>query len=335
MQWMIDYMKKIGLTIIIPCYNSMDTIENSLDSILNNVLDSYDVEIIVIDDYSKDDTFLIAEKYSIDNTLANIEIKLLRNKCNMGAGETRNIGVGYATKEYITFLDSDDAFSSDFFSSIFDRLIRCDDVIVFDALHKFDESKIYMNMFFSPMIKEGLVDPKKALVYMNGSTCGKIYNSLLVKEHGVKFGNTSRMEDLVFSKTAISFAEHIYYIRKPLYIYNNNLNSLTNDFSLLGTEKRMSSFDEIQHKIDRERFRNELNSVFFLEVIYMLVMNKIRVGEKTKEIRRLYKKYIRLYDKNDKYMRGYRRQYKIAYYLFELGLFDVVRFFIYLKNKGK
>lgn len=328
-------MRKVGLTIIIPCYNSADMILNSLKSITSNVSEIYNVEIIVIDDCSGDNTFEKVEKFSKNNTLDNVDIKILRNEYNMGAGESRNVGLEYANKEYITFLDSDDVYAKEFFSCVALTLMENNDIVVFDAVRDFGKTQQYMDMFYAPAIKGGVVNVKNALVYMNGSTCGKIYSSNLIKEHRIKFGNTPRMEDLVFSKIAVSFAKRIYYIRKPLYIYNNKSYSLTNDSSLLCSENIMRAYDEIKNKINNKNFQSELNSIYFLEVLYMAVMNQIRVGKKTKEIKKSYERYIREYDKNDEYIKGYKKQYKIAYYLFKQGLFDVIKILIYLKNKGK
>lgn len=89
------------VTIVIPVYNSEQTIERSLDSCLsqNNV----NIEIICVNDGSQDDSLKILERYEKSND--NIVIV---NQKNKGTGFSRNIGINMAHGEYVCFLDSDD-----------------------------------------------------------------------------------------------------------------------------------------------------------------------------------------------------------------------------------
>jgi len=89
-------MKKIS--IIITTYNRENTILMTLDSIpIRN-----DLEIILIDDCSNDDTFSLVEAYN------RLSIKRIRNEKNLGEALTRNIGFDHATGEYLYAVDGDD-----------------------------------------------------------------------------------------------------------------------------------------------------------------------------------------------------------------------------------
>ena len=87
------------LSIIIPVYNQEELIIKCLDSIPYKD----DLEIIVIDDASTDDTYNVLERY-----LGKRHITILRNETNKGPGYSRNKGIDKAIGEYIMFLDSDD-----------------------------------------------------------------------------------------------------------------------------------------------------------------------------------------------------------------------------------
>ena len=83
---------------IIPTYNRANTICRAIDSILNQ---SYkNIEIIIIDDGSTDDTLKLLKKYGS-------RIRVV-NQCHKGANAARNRGIKEAKGEYIAFLDSDD-----------------------------------------------------------------------------------------------------------------------------------------------------------------------------------------------------------------------------------
>lgn len=95
-------MKNEGISVIIPSYNTSQYIIKCLDSILNQTYKN--LEIIVIDDCSTDDTVKIVNKYIKKHS----NVKLLINENNSGAGFSRNRGIEIAKYDLISFIDSDD-----------------------------------------------------------------------------------------------------------------------------------------------------------------------------------------------------------------------------------
>lgn len=93
------------VSVIIPMYNSKDTIKSAIESVLNQTYKE-PIEIIVVNDGSKDGCEKIVEKMIINNQ-TNRTIKLI-NKPNGGVSSARNRGIKEANGEYIAFLDSDD-----------------------------------------------------------------------------------------------------------------------------------------------------------------------------------------------------------------------------------
>ena len=91
-------MKKVS--VIIPVYNSSKYLYECLDSVINQTYKN--LEIICIDDCSKDDSVKII------NSFKDKRIKLIQLKYNSGAAIARNKGIELSTGDYITFLDSDD-----------------------------------------------------------------------------------------------------------------------------------------------------------------------------------------------------------------------------------
>ena len=89
------------LSIIIPCYNSENYMKYCIESLLPG---GDDVEILIINDGSKDKTAEIAEEYA--NKYPSI-IKAIHQE-NGGHGETINTGLKNATGLYLKVVDSDD-----------------------------------------------------------------------------------------------------------------------------------------------------------------------------------------------------------------------------------
>lgn len=96
----------IGISVVIPMYNSGKTIIRAIDSVLNQT--RYDLinEIVVVDDGSFDSSF------DIVNSIENEKIRIIRQK-NMGAAVARNTGIKNSNSEYIALLDSDDVWTKD------------------------------------------------------------------------------------------------------------------------------------------------------------------------------------------------------------------------------
>lgn len=95
-----------GLTLVIPLYNKIMAVKQTLDSVLNNH-GSYPFKCIIVDDDSTDGCSQIAEEYDINypETFQYLKIKHHGNKTPVNA---RNLGIKLAETEYIGFLDADD-----------------------------------------------------------------------------------------------------------------------------------------------------------------------------------------------------------------------------------
>ena len=89
------------LSITVPCYNSQEYMRNCVDSLLKG---GEDVEILIVDDGSKDDTLKIAKEY--EEKYPTI-IKAV-DKENGGHGDAVNSGLTHATGKYFKVVDSDD-----------------------------------------------------------------------------------------------------------------------------------------------------------------------------------------------------------------------------------
>ena len=93
------------ISVIIPCYCCVDTIERAVNSVLDQ---TYSVsEIILVDDHSPDETLSFIAGF-IKN-LGDKRISLLSLAENAGPGAARNAGWSHATQTWIAFLDADDA----------------------------------------------------------------------------------------------------------------------------------------------------------------------------------------------------------------------------------
>lgn len=89
------------VTVAMPAYNAAEFINESVESVLAQAFDSF--ELIVIDDGSQDETWKRLKKYA-----RHPKVRLYRNRKNLGAGATRNRLTSLAQGEYISPCDADD-----------------------------------------------------------------------------------------------------------------------------------------------------------------------------------------------------------------------------------
>ena len=127
------------VSIIVPVYNTSKYLNSCIKSLLHQTLK--DIEIILINDGSTDDSESIIKKYK------DKRIKYISKK-NEGIGKTRNLGIDTATGEYLSFIDSDDYVEPDFCEKMYEKATKdkCDIVICdyyedhFEGLKEIKES---------------------------------------------------------------------------------------------------------------------------------------------------------------------------------------------------
>lgn len=123
------------ISIIIPVYNVQNYVEKCLESVLNQTYKN--LEIIIVDDGSLDNSYAICEKYANKDK----RIKLL-SKENAGQGAARNLALDIAQGEYIGFIDSDDIIKEDMFEDLINTAIKYNSDLTLCGLYLNNQGKI-------------------------------------------------------------------------------------------------------------------------------------------------------------------------------------------------
>ncbi|MCW9715286.1 glycosyltransferase [Avibacterium sp. 21-594] len=105
-----------GISVIVPTYQGMKTIEKCIESLLLQTLPLYLYEVIVVINGPRDKTDELLDKIRSRNSLANIKVLILEEA---GVGKARNLAIQEAKYNYITFIDDDDFVSPEYLSSLY------------------------------------------------------------------------------------------------------------------------------------------------------------------------------------------------------------------------
>ena len=119
-------------SVVIPLYNKEKFIERCLNSVMGQSFKNF--EVIVVDDGSTDKgAELVAKKYP--------NVKLIRKK-NGGVSSARNVGITYATKNYVAFLDADDKWSSIFLNVMNLAILKSPEAVIIGSSYTCKENEL-------------------------------------------------------------------------------------------------------------------------------------------------------------------------------------------------
>lgn len=209
------------LTVTIPCYNSQDYMEKSIRSALTG---GDRVEIIIVDDGSKDKTLEIANKYQAK--FPDI-IKVIHQE-NGGHGEAVNTGIRNATGLYFKVLDSDDCLGKKALTQVLDLL---EDMVSKDA----GLDMLISNYMYD---KQG-VKHKKIMHYRKAMPIGRmfgwdelhfgmtqyllmhsvIYRTKVLRECKMVLPKHTFYVDNIYVFQPLPYVHNIYYLDVCLYKY--------------------------------------------------------------------------------------------------------------------
>ena len=203
-------MNQPKVSVIIPVYNVEEYIGLTLDSLVNQTLK--DIEIIVIDDGSIDNSRQIIEGY--EKKHKNIRVILQENS---GPSRARNRGVEEATGEYLAFVDSDDLLPENSLELRYHAAVEQDADLIIGGTYRFNSQRKWPLTRHFLGYGEKNIRTDESILFTIGP-CNKLYKTSLAKtlhfpEH-IRFA-----EDQVFVIGAYTSAKKIYSINDVVYYY--------------------------------------------------------------------------------------------------------------------
>ena len=175
------------LTIVIPAYNEGATIHLILDKIKGiKLINELDKEIIIVDDFSKDDTEQKIKKYIIDNPDINITYE--KHKKNQGKGAALHTGIFLATGDFLVIQDADLEYDPCEYNILLKPILDGFADVVYGS--RFDGGKPHRILFFWHTIGNKILTMLSNMVtnlnLSDMETCYKIFKTEIIKKINLK-----------------------------------------------------------------------------------------------------------------------------------------------------
>lgn len=263
------------ISVIIPCYNVEKYIDRCLESVVGQTIGLDMLEIIAINDASTDGTF--SKLCQWENSFPQ-NITVITYEENLRQGGARNLGLDYASGQYIGFVDADDWIDKDMFKLLYEKM----------CTHKYDAVKCkyireaYLGQY--SLSEDARHDMEYAFTSRNGlyyeqvtecGNCGSygslgtgLYKKSLVTEHDIRFPEKLAYEDNFFSGILGLYIGSLYILDRPMYHYFVNptstttganaphqLDRLTTECMLIQAYKERGAFEPWHDEIERDFFQ--------------------------------------------------------------------------------
>jgi len=204
----------IKVSVIVPVYNVYEYLEKCLDSLVNQSLK--DIEIIVVNDGSPDNSQEIIDKYT--KKYKNVKSYI---KENGGLSDARNYGIKKANGEYLSFIDSDDYIDNTMLEKMYQKAKQENlDILVCNSINVYEDgttTEIKSNLnYSSDTIKN----------YLNSApmACTRIYKRYLFDK--ILFSKGIYYEDLELTPKLVNFTKKIDFLDEGLYFYLQRTGSI-------------------------------------------------------------------------------------------------------------
>ena len=214
------------LSVIIPVYNAQGCLSLALESVFNQNIQ--DMEIILVNDGSKDDSLSLCRQYAArDGRIVVIDQQ------NAGPGAARNAALKVAKGRYISFVDSDDSLQPGAYRNMLDAIQEDDACMVIAHFNILMNNQVFDRGYIKQDTCLDLEDFFHALAYRPGSyyysaLWNKLYKRQIVQENQLVFDSAlSWGEDFKFNMAYYRHIKKVRFVKEPVYNYKRTYSGQT------------------------------------------------------------------------------------------------------------
>lgn len=224
----------LKLSIVVPCYNVREYIDECMASILRAVRNMENLELVVVDDGSTDSTLMALRRWAKKFP----SFKLIESE-NLGVSGARNLGLEAAEGEYVLFIDADDKINHKNFAILYDELHVVKSDLVCMPFFWWEGHHSWETGFVTLPEKKVITDQQQAMVSLFKDQQFYLWSKVIRRSilQSVEFPVGKHFEDVAMVPDLYAKCESFYYLRVPLVYYRQRPGSI------LSSKKEESIFD--------------------------------------------------------------------------------------------
>jgi len=264
----------VKVSAIVPIYNVEKYLKQCIESILNQTLN--DIEIICINDGSKDSSKEIIEKYTREDSRI-----ILINKENGGYGSACNTGLIQAKGEYISIIEPDDYIDNNMYKDLYNRAKRNRADVVKSAYYEYSDPNDGAEYFLRhinwekeykmPENKTFKIKDCSQFLYFHPSVWSCLYQKKFLDKNNIKFveAKGGGWVDNPFQIQTLCLAKRIYYTENAYYYYR--LTNPTSSSNIVDISFPFDRSDEVHNFLEQQK----IDDVNILAHLYKREMSYI------------------------------------------------------------
>ena len=291
------------ISIIVPCYNTEKYLNKCIDSVLNSTFK--DLEIILIDDGSKDNTYKILEEYSKKDNRVRIYTQE-----NIGQAKTRNKAIKLSKGKYLFFLDSDDYIDLDLLEKLYNETKNGNDIVVSDAKGISDSTN---EELITIKFDNYANDNVKNYILNSSGPAWILINKDIITNNNLYFYEDHIYEDIAVVPSWGIYAKRIAYVPDTYYYYTIRTGSTMNQTEY--SKKLEDIFYSLDHlkSLFKDKYKDEIEYIYIEHLLHAASLrffkfNKLDMIDKISNI--IKEKYPNWY--KNKYYKRKNIKYKIV-----------------------
>lgn len=217
-------MYKGLISIILPIYNGEKYLSQSIESVLNQTYRN--IELIIVNDYSTDDTLKISNKYAEKDS----RIKIINNKENKKLPASLNVGHKEAKGDFITWTSDDNFYEPNALEILLNEMVEHEVDVIYSNFSLIDENGDLVRIVKLPGIEN--------IIFGNVISCCFLYKKEVFERNKGYNEDLFLVEDYDFWLRAIIHSRFLQ-IKNVLYNYRKHEESLTNQIHTDYTKQKI------------------------------------------------------------------------------------------------
>ncbi len=249
------------VTVIIPSYNSIEFLDETIESIINQTIGFENIELIIVDDLSTDNTQEVINSYveKYEN------IKTYKNTKKTGTpGRARNIAISHAEADYIMFIDHDDKYLPNTVENLYNAITKNSSDVAIGKFQNFGQNNIISDGWITEDVILNSIDENKLFFSIN-NIWRMIFPKEFLNKNNITFPEGVFAEDLAFMIDVFVNASKIVFINEIVYNFrlrtgDNSSTSLSKGIHYLNG--LIKGYDDVAEVLEKNNAPQYYDTIF-------------------------------------------------------------------------